>query len=97
MDVYGNSFVYEIGELACISSIKPPLYANHYQNDEDGCVAVDFLHGLLVCGSLKIKKIDIPLFYLQTLQGATSFINLPDLDGVYNKSSFKLLGSLHYT
>ena len=59
MDVYGNSFVYEIWEFACISSLKSPLNTNHYQNDEDGCVAVDFLHGLLVCGSLKIKKIDI--------------------------------------
>jgi hypothetical protein len=63
--MYGNSFVYEIGEFACISSIKSPLYTNHYQNDEDGCIAVDFLHGLLVCGLLKIKKIDIPIFYSQ--------------------------------
>jgi hypothetical protein len=42
--------------LTGIYLIKSPLYAKHDQDDEDGGIAVNFLHGMLVCGLLKISK-----------------------------------------
>lgn len=48
MNVDGSCFVYEIRELAGVMFIESPLYACHDQDDEDGGVAVNFQHGLLV-------------------------------------------------
>jgi hypothetical protein len=48
VNVDGSCFVYEIRELAGVMFIESPLYADHDQNDEDGRVAVNFQHGLLV-------------------------------------------------
>ena len=56
MHMNGNSFVYEIWEFPGVMLIKPPLHSKRDQNDEDGGIAVHFLHGLLVCGFLKISK-----------------------------------------
>jgi len=42
----GRGFVYEIWELAGICPVESPLYPDHNKNDEDGGVAINFLHGL---------------------------------------------------
>jgi len=44
----GSGFVDEIGELTGVALIKSPLYPKQDQDDEDGGVAVHFLHGSLV-------------------------------------------------
>jgi hypothetical protein len=48
MNVDGSGFVFEIWEFAGVSLIESPLDTNHNQNDEDGCVAVYFQHGLFL-------------------------------------------------
>lgn len=58
MNVDGSSFVYEIRELAGVVFIESPLYADHDQNDEDGRVAVNFQHGLLVWWFAEDKQKD---------------------------------------
>ena len=52
----GYGFIYKIWELACVGLIKSPLNTGRDQDDEDGGVAVDFLHSSLVDGFLKIRK-----------------------------------------
>ncbi len=41
-------FINEIRELAGVWFVKSPLYTDNDQYDQEGCVAVDFQHGLLV-------------------------------------------------
>ena len=48
MHMNGSGFVYEIGELTGICLIKSTLDPKQDQNDEDGGIAVHFLHGLVV-------------------------------------------------
>jgi len=48
VNVDGSCLVYEIRELTGVMFIKSPLYADHDKNDEDGRVAVNFQHDLLV-------------------------------------------------
>jgi hypothetical protein len=52
----GNRLVYKIWEFACVGLIKTPLNAKHDQDDEDGRVAIDFLHMVVIGGLLKIQK-----------------------------------------
>jgi hypothetical protein len=54
----GGGFVDEMGELAGISLIKSPLDPGCDQDNKDGGVAVYFLHSLLVCGFLKLGKLN---------------------------------------
>ena len=86
VNVDGSCFVYEIWELAGVMFIESPLYANHNQDDEDGRVAVNFQHGLLVwwfAEDIQNKQLRQAIL-IQTKNAiiAMSLGNFPDLDGL---------------
>ena len=59
----GNSFVYEIWKLTGVDLIKSPLNAEHNEDNKNGGIAINFLHGWLFW-FLKITKIDIAFNYI---------------------------------
>ena len=86
MNVDGSCFVYEIWELAGVMFIESPLYANHNQDDEDGRVAVNFQHGLLVwwfAEDIQNKQLRQAIL-IQTKNAAMNMShgNFHDLDGL---------------